>query len=567
MPTQKQKTLSIASTLTTIAKQKNLNKVPLKASVFLEQIKTKTTKNQIKQLSQLLKTKPQRTISGVSPLAIMSKYHPCPHGRCTFCPGGEYSRFKSPQSYTGHEPASMRAFRNDFDAFLQTFDRLHQYILNGHIPQKNEVIVMSGTFLSFPTDYQYNFIKDIYAACNTFGQLFYKNRQFNYPKFLAFFKIKNPYELDQIKKQDNASRVKLIKNKILKIKNKRKSLTLSQEQKINEKAKIRIIGLTIETKPDWCKPEHIRQALSFGCTRIELGVQNLNDDSLKFTNRGHTVQDVITATKALKDSALKVCYHIMPGLPKSNSKEDIKMFKTLFTNQSYKPDMLKIYPLAIIIDTPIYIQYKRGEIKPYSFNQIVNVISQGYKYIPNYCRVMRIQRDIPSNLIEDGSKMSNLRQAIEKKIQELKLRVKEIRFREIGRQKINLSKLKIIYKTTKYKASGGLEYFIEAKDKKTNALLGFLRLRIPDKPFLPVLKNSAFVRELHVYGESVPVGEKPTKNQLQHKGIGKILMKLAEKITKENKIKKIAVIAGVGVREYYKKLGYKLKQGFMLKNL
>ena len=319
--------------------------------------------------------------------------------------------------------------------------------------------------------------------------------------------------------------------------------------------------MAIETKPDCAKQSHINNMLKLGCTRVELGVQCLRDDILAHVNRGHTVQDSITATQLLKDSFLKVGYHIMPGLPFSTAQEDIEVFKTIFSNDDYKPDFLKIYPCMVMPGTKLEEEFNEGKFKPIETDEAASIIAEGKKFVPDYCRIMRIQRDIPSTLVKAGVKSTNLRQLVENKNPNCRC----IRCREPKGKIINLDEAKL--KRFDYKASNGQEIFLSYETEKN--LIGFCRLRIPYKPFRPeITDKSAGIRELHVYSESVGIGNTPKGLQMQHRGIGKMLMAEAEKITKEEfDCNKMLVISGIGAREYYKKLGYSRDGAYMSKSL
>jgi len=368
----------------------------------------------------------------------------------------------------------------------------------GHPTEKIELIVMGGTFLAYPEDFQFDFIKKCYDALNN-----------------------------------------------------KKSKSLDEAKKINETAKNRLTAVCIETRPDYCNEHHIKNMLEWGTTRVELGVQAIDDEIYKKVNRGHKVQDVIDATKRLKQAGFKIGYHIMPGIPGSNPKKDIKMFKELFSSKNFKPDQIKIYPCQVLKGSGIENLYYGGEYVPYTKQQTTEIIIQMLKLTPNYCRIMRIMREIPPQYLVAGITNIDLRKDIEEEIRRQKVKINEIRFREIGfalRDKRHVDP-KIKIKTTKYKASGATEYFIEAVNKD-NVLFGLLRLRLEkNKP--------AMVRELHVYGPTLKLSEKANQ-EWQHKGLGKMLMAEAEKISKKKHFKNIKVISGVGVREYYKKLDYKL---------
>ncbi len=499
-------------------------------------------------LKKILKTKPTRTISGVAPLAIMTKPLPCPHGKCIMCPGGPESYFGDvPQSYTGLEPAARRALRNDFDPYLQVFNRLEQYIILGHPVDKTELIIMGGTFPSFNEEYQKEFVAYAYKALNDFSALFFR-KNFNFERFKNFFEL--PRDIN-----DNAIQ-KRIKSKIKKLKG---IADLEKEKKRNEKARIRAVALCIETRPDYCKEKHIDLMLKLGTTRVELGVQSIYDDVLDKINRGHSVEDSVKATKLLRKAFLKVGYHIMIGLPGSSDKRDIEMFRILFSDERFRPDFLKIYPCQVIRGTKLYDLWKTGKYKPLTVKRAVEIIIRAKQYVPEYCRIMRVQRDIPQNAIDAGVIMTNLRQYIHQIMARRNLKCRCIRCREAGtriKQGVFPKLEKITYKNLKYKTTAGTEIFISAEDETTDTLFGFCRLRLGEE---------AGIRELHVFGEALPLKDKST-NKVQHRGIGKKLVRIAER-TAKNRYREIKIISGIGVREYYRKLGYRKQGYYMVKKL
>ncbi|MCK4319056.1 tRNA uridine(34) 5-carboxymethylaminomethyl modification radical SAM/GNAT enzyme Elp3 [Candidatus Micrarchaeota archaeon] len=452
-----------------------------------------------KEINSLLLKKPSRTKSGVSPIAVMIKPIDSCKWNCIYCP----STGKAAKSYTGEEPAALRARAANFDPFIQTSRRVSNYELLGHPADKCEVIVMGGTFLAMDRTYKRFFIKGIYDALN--GSI---------------------------------------------------SRNLAHAKKINETSKHRAIGLTIETRPDVCSPFHIDEMLGYGATRVELGVQHPDDRIYSKINRGHSVKDVVLSTKHLKNSAFKVCYHLMPGLPGSSEKKDIEMFKKIFSDARFKPDMLKIYPTLVMEGTKLYNMWRKGEYKSLSNDAAARLISKAYKYIPSYVRVMRIQRDIPAGLISAGVKKSNLRQIIEKETRG----IKEIRYKEIAFHKLS----DISFNESIYRASDGTEHFISAESD--NRLLGFIRLRKPSLSHRKEITSStSLVRELHVYGAQAEIGK---KGKVQHRSIGSSLLSFAEQIAKDtHKSDKMVIISGVGAREYYYKKGYKKDGPYVSKTL
>lgn len=466
-------------------------------------------------LKGILRVKPVRTASGIVVIGAMAKPHPCPHGSCIYCPGGV--SWGTPQSYTGKEPATMRALQFNFDPHLQIEARINQFIALGHDVNKAEVIILGGTFLNMPLDYQRAFVKACYDSLNQ--------------------EVSN---------------------------------SLEESMKKNERAKIRMVGLTIETKPDWCKERHVNLMLSYGVTRVEIGVQALEDEILKFVNRGHSLEDVIEAFRIAKDSGYKIVAHMMPGLPKSNPQKDFEFFERLFYDERFKPDMLKIYPTLVLEGTGLHKLYLKGEYKPYSTEEMIELIARVKKIVPPWVRIMRIQREIPSKEIFDGVKHGNLRELVLRRLAEEGLKCKCIRCREIG---LNYLKGKI-HKVEEirlfreeYRASEGKEFFLSYEDKNREYLIGFLRLRFPSKrAHREEVKDSAIVRELHIFGDLVPIGYR-IEGAWQHKGFGKSLMLEAERIAKEEGFSKILVISAIGTREYYRKLGYELYGPYMMKKL
>jgi len=459
-------------------------------------------------VEKLLRIRSVRSLSGVAAVSVLTKPYPCP-GNCLYCP----TQDGMPKSYLDNEPAVMRAVLNNFDPSKQVKTRLNSLKLTGHSTDKIELIIIGGTWSFLPKDYQGKFIKECFDACNG-----------------------------------------------------KKSKTLELAQNLNEKTKHRIIGITIETRPDYISEKEILRLRKLGVTRVEIGVQSIFDDVLKFNNRGCNIQAVVKATRLLKDAGFKICYHMMPNLPKSTPAKDIKMFKELFANPDFQPDFLKIYPCVVVKEAPLYKLWKQGKFKVYSDKQLVEILKSVKKEVPVYCRIIRVIRDIPSLRISAGSKISNLRETVMAELKREGSDCKCIRCREV-KADYNLNvKLKLFRED--YNASGGKEIFLSFEDAKRKHLYSLLRLRIPSQAkLIPVLENSAIIREVHTYGKSVPI-EENTKISPQHKGLGEKLIREAEKISKnEFKLSRVSIIAGVGTRNYYRKFGYELKDTYMVKNI
>ncbi len=494
-------------------------------------------------------TKPTRSISGVAVVALMGAPIACMHGRCIFCPGGQGSIFgDTPQSYTGKEPSTMRGIRANFDPYVQVFNRLEQYIATGHEIDKADVIIQGGTFPSFDFHYQEQFCAFIFKALNDFSAMFFPGGSLDILKYREFFEL--PGNI-----RDN-ERMKRVKEKILSIKG---NAVLEKEQAGNETAKARCIGLTIETKPDYGKLKEGNMMLAFGCTRVELGVQTVYDEVLRKTNRGHTLKDTVDSIRELKDLGFKINAHYMLGLPGVTREMEINGLKELFSNPDYRPDMLKIYPCLVMPGTPLFELWKKGKYEQMTTDEAAEIISEAKRFIPEYVRIMRVQRDIPTYVTAAGVDRTNLRQYVEKRCAEKGIRCRCIRCREAGRRKAENPQIIV----REYEASGGREFFISAEDIKNDSLIGLCRLRFPSRQLRnEITEKTAIVRELHVYSRAIAVGEKSGSSE-QHKGFGRQMMEKAEEIAIKNGKEKMIVIAGIGAREYFRKLGYERAGPYM----
>ncbi|MBI4095530.1 MAG: tRNA uridine(34) 5-carboxymethylaminomethyl modification radical SAM/GNAT enzyme Elp3 [DPANN group archaeon] len=499
--------------------EKNGGQIPLGSDILKELAGLHDIRAE--KLRQALVTKPTRTMSGVSTIAVMTKPAGCV-GRCTYCPTSAIA----PKSYTGYEPSTMRAIRNNYDPYKIVQNRLAQLHSVGHNTDKNEVIVQGGTFTWMPWDYQYNFVKDIFDAFNQFQQPFLSQKK----RLLGIQK-----------KGEGFASLK-------------PSKTLEEAQKINETAKNRVVSLIIETRPDWCHQKEIQELLSLGATRVELGLQSIYDFVLEKIKRGHDLAEAKRAIRELKDAGFKVDLHMMLGLPGSSKELDKEMFRIIFEDEDLRPDGLKIYPCGVIKGSELYEQWKRGEYEPINDDYIAEVLAEiKTKHIPPYVRIKRIMRDIPSNYVEAGYKSTNLRQMVQGHLKSRGVKCRCIRCREVGHRYNEFEVLpsEIKLQRLEYAASGGREIFLSFEDVERDILLGFLRLRL--------CKNGiAFVRELHVYGEAIAIGESADSNPLaaQHKGLGKKLLAEAESVAKKNNCEILKVLSGVGVKEYYKKFKY-----------
>lgn len=471
-----------------------------------------------------LKAKPIRTASGIAVVAVMCKPHRCPHisftgNICVYCPGGPDSDFEySTQSYTGYEPTSMRAIRARYDPYLQTRHRVEQLKQLGHSVDKVEFIVMGGTFMALPEEYRDYFIRNLHDALS--GHT---------------------------------------------------SNNVTEAVRYSERSNTKCVGITIETRPDYCLKRHLSDMLGYGCTRLEIGVQSVYEDVARDTNRGHTVRAVCESFHLAKDAGFKVVAHMMPDLPNVGMERDVEQFIEFFENPAFRPDGLKLYPTLVIRGTGLYELWKTGRYKSYSPSALVDLVARILALVPPWTRVYRVQRDIPMPLVSSGVEHGNLRELALARMKDMGTECRDVRTREVGIQEIHhkVRPYQVELIRRDYVANGGWETFLSYEDPEQDILIGLLRLRrCSPQSFRPELKGGvSIVRELHVYGSVVPVSSRdPSK--FQHQGFGMMLMEEAERIARdEHGSSKLAVISGVGTRNYYRKMGYELEGPYMVKNL
>ena len=497
-------------------------------------------------VSGILKKKPTRTMSGVAIVAVMCHPHKCPHGRCFYCPESDIA----PPSYTGEEPAALRGRMYEYHPYVQCFNRLKQLKKIGHPIDKVELIIMGGTFPSRDLCYQEWFVSQCLKAMCDFG-LIMENKPTNYDYNLDYDEIRS-FERGVLKSYPPNDYV-----------------LISDVQSVNESSKVRCVGMTFETRPDYCKKEHINRMLDFGVTRVELGVQTLSDELYTRIKRGHTIKDVVEANQLLRDSAIKVAMHMMPGLF-SNQSQDLKMFKQLFSDDNFKPDMLKIYPCLVTKGSELYDFWEKGEYEPYNDDEAVELITKVKAILPKWVRTMRIQRDIPSTLIEAGVKKSNLGELVYNNLEKEHINCQCIRCREIGHKKTSreytLDDFELFSES--YTACEGEEHFLSIEDINEESIAGFLRLRLPSKNHFrdEITDKTALIRELHVYGNMIKIGGKNPKIG-QHTGFGEKLLKEAENIAIDKGKDEVAIISGIGTRNYYRKFSYEKVGPYMMKSL
>lgn len=469
-----------------------------------------------------LKAKPVRTASGIAVVAVMCKPHRCPHismtgNICVYCPGGPDSDFEySTQSYTGYEPTSMRAIRARYNPYLQTRHRLEQLKQLGHSIDKVEFIVMGGTFMSLDDTYRDYFIRNLHDALS--GHV---------------------------------------------------SNDVKEAVCFSEKSTTKCIGITIETRPDYCLKKHLSSMLEYGCTRLEIGVQSIYEDVARDTNRGHTVVATCESFNMAKDAGFKVVSHMMPDLPNVDFERDIEQFIEFFESPAFRADGLKIYPTLVIRGTGLYELWKTGRYKSYPPDVLIDLVARILALVPPWTRIYRVQRDIPMPLVTSGVEHGNLRELAMARMKDLGTTCRDVRTREVGIQEIHhkVKPYEVELIRRDYVANGGWETFLSYEDPTQDILIGLLRLRqCAGNTYRPeLLGKCSIVRELHVYGSVVPVSSRdPTK--FQHQGFGVLLMEEAERIARdEHGSEKITVISGVGTRNYYRKLGYDLEGPYMTK--
>ncbi len=461
-------------------------------------------------LEQALMLNRIRSESGIATVTVITEPFACP-GRCVYCP----TEARAPKSYLPNEPAVLRALRSDFDPYGQTRSRLQALWETGHVTDKIELIIKGGTWSFYPDAYQRRFIQGCVQAANDWQAT---------PSLSA--------DLDA---------------------------TLTA----NETAGARIIGITIETRPDYVDEAEIRRLRSLGVTRVEIGVQTLEDSVLALIVRDHGTSEVRRATRLLKDAGLKVAYHIMPNLPGATPESDLRSFREVFASPEYRPDTLKLYPCVVIQSAELHAWWREGRYAPYDDATLLELLAQMKLAVPPYVRIERVIRDIPSTSIQAGCLLTNLREHVLRRLAEQGRSCACIRCRQVRTDGGGAFELV----RRDYEASGGQEVFLSFEAPAGVAAL--LRLRRPstDAPVVPALHHAALIRELHTYGRHLALHDRGG-DAAQHRGFGARLMAEAERIAREEfGARRMAVIAGVGVREYYRRSGYVLEDTYMVKAL
>jgi len=495
---------------------------------------------------EVVRRKPVRTASGVSPVAIMTSPKLCPHGKCLYCPGGPASEFSSAQSYTGHEPAAARGKQNDYDPYGQVTLRLEQYRKIGHPVDKVELILMGGTMTARSHDYQEWFVKRALQAMNDYD----------------LDAEPEPAEGVSFAPSPEETEFEYLEDVIAK----------------NETNAIRNIGTTFETKPDWCDPEQIDRMLDLGGTKVEVGVQTTYERINREMHRGHGNEASRDANRRLRDAAFKVGFHMMPGQPGMTREMCLEDFRQLFENPDWRPDYLKIYPTLVVEGTRVFDRWHRGDFDPLTSEEAADLVAEVMAHIPKYTRLQRVQRDIPADFIDAGVQKSNLRQLADEHAETKGITQRDIRAREVGHNDETPEPDDVELDVLTYEAAGGTEHFLSFEDPVRDLLVGFCRLRFPsfadDQPGAPgtesdairhELEDAALLRELHVYGSEAALGG---DGDWQHQGYGRRLIERAESLAREAGYRKMAIISGIGAREYYRqKLGYHQDGPYVSKRL
>ncbi len=536
------------------------------------------------EVMQRLQMKPTRTGSGVTPVTVLTKPFPCP-GKCIFCPND----IRMPKSYLSDEPGAQRAERNSFDPYLQTYNRLQAFQNIGHQIDKVELIILGGTWSYYPEAYQIWFIKECFRALNDYGEKiddrerienYYHEMRERLKEVETAIKHRpvpgnNPvinkqamqaYQVhgEELSKSYNqtVSEMYVAPEKIGGFDQYQTAdwSSLEAEQHRNETAISRNVGLVIETRPDNISEAEVLRIRRLGCTKTQIGFQSLNDAVLDLNKRGHDVAATRRAVKLLRQAGFKIHAHWMPNLYGSSVEIDKGDYDILFNDLDFKPDELKIYPCSLIESAELMQYYQRGEWKPYSEPELLDILTYCLTHTPPFCRLTRVIRDIPSTDIVVGNKKTNFREIAEKKLTELGEKSSDIRAREIRKQEVSAEDLEL--NLVKYETSVSHEIFLQyivkesGKPPEQSKIAAFLRLSIPTVPnFIDELKDGAIIREIHVYGQTVGIGKK-TEGKAQHLGLGQKLIDEAVKLTKEAGLRKLAVISAIGTREYYRKRGF-----------
>lgn len=522
-------------------------------------------------LIQRLRLKPVRTSSGVTPVTVLTKPFPCP-GECIFCPND----VRMPKSYLSDEPGAQRAEQNSFDPYLQTMSRLTAYYNIGHPTEKIEIIILGGTWSFYPETYQLWFVKRIFDALHDYGAGIDRSVKIEGMLFeqSQLHPLRNTTHVDvhgeQLDKSYNQivqsiyeaemHRSRDVMTHILHDGHERSPLDeyatwdeLEAAHRFNETAPSRCVGLVIETRPDQISAEEVLRVRRLGCTKVQIGFQSLNDTVLKMNRRGHTVAATRRAVRLLRSAGFKIHAHWMPNLYGSSPQADVEDYQRMFDDPDFRPDELKIYPCSLIESAELMRHYKNGTWEPYSHQALLDTLIECLRATPEYCRLTRIIRDIPGTDIVDGNKLTNFRQIVEDTLKKRGERSRDIRAREVRYQQVVAGDLHLDEQW--YDGGIGQEVFLQFITD-TREIAGFLRLSLPTcDPITPELAGAAMIREVHVYGQAIDIGE-VSSGKAQHAGLGTQLIERAAALAQEHGYARLAVISAVGTRAYYRKRGF-----------
>ena len=494
--------------------------------------------------------RPVRTQSGVTPVTVLTKPFPCP-GKCVFCPND----VRMPKSYLSDEPGCQRAESNGFDPYLQTYSRLLAFRAIGHPTDKVELIVLGGTFSFYPEPYRIWFVKRLFDALNDFGA----GRDARSDAEAQQLSLEGWSErLDgralgagynravaQLLERDGAGLTRAFESATL------EELRSSQQQ--NESSRCRNVGLALETRPDHVDEAEATLLRRLGCTKVQLGFQSLSDEILATNKRGHDVAATRRAVKLLRHAGFKLLAHVMPNLLGATPESDVADFARVFEDADFRPDELKVYPCSLIESAELMLYFERGEYRPYEHDELMRVLTEALARTPRYCRLARMIRDISSGDIVAGNRVSNFREVAERALRASGRAPSEIRSREIRGEAVRGEPQ---LRTTRYATSIGEEHFIEFVTGD-DRILGFCRLALPTTPsFVPELQRSALLREVHVYGASLELGDRHG-DRAQHRGLGTRLIDEAARHAREAGFTDLAVISAVGTRDYYRRRGFR----------
>ena len=508
-----------------------------------------------------LRMKPVRSESGVSVVAVLTKPFPCP-GTCIFCPND----VRMPKSYLSQEPGAQRAAQHRFDPYQQVWSRLRAFWANGHPTEKIELIVLGGTWSTYPEDYQIWFIKRCFEAMNHFcPDEKSAPRRKSSPDYSLIDLLVDGRDLPE-SYNERVGRFLRSQNEgsLHESEEKASWFELESAHRDNEHALARCVGLVLETRPDCVNESEVTRLRRFGATKIQIGVQSLSDRVLEYNKRGHTVGQTKHAFRLLRRAGFKIQAHWMPNLRGATLSSDISEFGDFFADEDLKPDELKIYPCSLIENAELMQYYEAGSYRPYSGSELLEVLVCAISGTPRYCRLSRVIRDIPATDIFEGNRVSNLREVAEREVERRRLPLRDIRAREIRGDQIDQDSLRI--KRTWYRTSVSRECFLEMVQTEDD-LVAFLRLSLPKgASFVPSIDGHALVREIHVYGNVAALGTRD-KTAAQHRGFGRLLLQEAEVVAKREGYASLSVISAVGTRAYYRALGYTKGQLYLTKSL